>query len=240
MNIQKKYAFVIIGLLLVLGAGMFVYAYTAGLGVVPNPGHLLSEMQGYFQNDSNLQQSLGKFCQSDGTNCVATSSGGSVEIGYSNLSNVLAVDLRNEGLFGSSQYPRKYVLPYNSTKVSKVILTVTTSSNWFANGENNMAVGTKYVFDGGSGSGSECLTSSSICTSNHLPFNQPVKLFDKTTSQNNNYVYFNVSVKNSPSPFVSPVSIDAWGDHGAPGFGGFTFNVSYERYCLMSNGFCYD
>lgn len=57
--------FIIILVLVLALAG----AYTASPGGVPNPGHRLSEIQGYFQGDANLQASLGKLCQSDGTNC---------------------------------------------------------------------------------------------------------------------------------------------------------------------------
>ena len=47
------------------------FAYVVLPGTVPDPGHALSEIQNYFQGDASLQQSLSKFCQSDGTSCPA-------------------------------------------------------------------------------------------------------------------------------------------------------------------------
>jgi hypothetical protein len=61
--------------LLVIAAALLgvagVIAFSVGPGSVPNPGHPLSGVQGYFSGDATLQDSLGKFCQLDGTNCKA-------------------------------------------------------------------------------------------------------------------------------------------------------------------------
>jgi hypothetical protein len=67
LNIEKRYVFLIVGILIVLAG---VFAYVSSPGGLPNPGHFLSGVQGYFSGDNNLQDSLGKFCQSDGTNCA--------------------------------------------------------------------------------------------------------------------------------------------------------------------------
>lgn len=75
LNIQKKFAFAIIGFLAVLIVGSFVYAYTSSPGTVPNPGHALTSIQGYFAGDGDLGVSLGKLCQADGTNCQASGGG---------------------------------------------------------------------------------------------------------------------------------------------------------------------
>lgn len=69
VNITKTKLFILFIGLFVLAGAIFAFAYTSVPGSIPNPGHSLSENQGYFQNDLNLNQSLGKFCQSDGTNC---------------------------------------------------------------------------------------------------------------------------------------------------------------------------
>ncbi|MEK6899237.1 MAG: hypothetical protein AABW79_04030 [Nanoarchaeota archaeon] len=80
VNIEKKYVFLIVGILILIAGGIFVYAYTFSLGTVPNPGHSLSSIQGYFSGDTNLQTTLGKFCQTDGTNCLASGGGSSWSI----------------------------------------------------------------------------------------------------------------------------------------------------------------
>ncbi len=64
---RKALMLFVAGLLLV-GVAVVV-AFSFGPGTVPNPGHSLSQVQGYFSIDSNLQDTLGRFCQSDGTNC---------------------------------------------------------------------------------------------------------------------------------------------------------------------------
>ena len=68
--IRNKYLYLISAVVIFLvGVGMVV-SYTVNPGVIPSPvGHALSQIQGYFQGDANLNDSLGKFCQSDGTNC---------------------------------------------------------------------------------------------------------------------------------------------------------------------------
>ncbi|MEK6850563.1 MAG: hypothetical protein AABX85_03235 [Nanoarchaeota archaeon] len=68
VNIEKRYFFVIIGAILLLGGIIVVYA---GSGNIPNPGHPLSTIEGYFVGDSNLNQSFAKLCLADGTNCMA-------------------------------------------------------------------------------------------------------------------------------------------------------------------------
>ncbi len=67
---KRAFIFLLCSLILLGISG--VIAYTIGLGSVPNPGHPLSNIQGYFSGDPDLQASLGKLCQSDGTNCVST------------------------------------------------------------------------------------------------------------------------------------------------------------------------
>lgn len=81
VNIEKKYAFLIVGIILALGIGGYVYAFNVGLGNVPNPGHALTTIQGYFSGDADLNASLGKFCQSDGVNCVSSGGAGTCPVG---------------------------------------------------------------------------------------------------------------------------------------------------------------
>jgi len=70
INIEKRYAFAILGAVLLLAVAIGVYAYTISPGTVPNPGHTLTSIQGLFSGDNNLSQTLStKFCQTDGTNC---------------------------------------------------------------------------------------------------------------------------------------------------------------------------
>ena len=69
VNVSKGYFFVILGAVLLLVGVVGVVAYFTGPGAVPNPGHALTSIQGYFSGDTNLQTSLGKFCQKDGTYC---------------------------------------------------------------------------------------------------------------------------------------------------------------------------
>ena len=57
-----------------VGVGVTI-AYTASLSSAPNPGHAVSTVGGYFSGDDSLDDSLAKFCQSDGTNCPANSGG---------------------------------------------------------------------------------------------------------------------------------------------------------------------
>ncbi|MBS3090993.1 hypothetical protein J4217_00915 [Candidatus Pacearchaeota archaeon] len=69
VNVEKRYFFGILAVVLLIGVGVLVYA----IGAVPNPvGHALSQVQGYFTGDASLEASLGRFCQSDGTNCANT------------------------------------------------------------------------------------------------------------------------------------------------------------------------
>ncbi len=72
VNITKRYFLGILGAVLLLIGVIGTFAYTASPGAVPNPGHALTSIQGYFSGDTNLQTSLGKFCQADGTNCVSS------------------------------------------------------------------------------------------------------------------------------------------------------------------------
>ncbi len=75
VSVSKLHMFLIVGVVLVFAVSVGVFAFTSSPGAVPNPGHALSSIQGYFSGDADLQNSLGRFCQSDGTNCQ--SGGGS-------------------------------------------------------------------------------------------------------------------------------------------------------------------
>lgn len=68
---RALYTFIAIALV-VLVSGV-AFAYNVGLGSVPSPGHSLDSIQGLFSGDANLQDTLNKFCQSDGTNCYGSS-----------------------------------------------------------------------------------------------------------------------------------------------------------------------
>lgn len=81
VNISKKYFFGILAAIFIIAGIIVGYAYTATPGSVPVPGHALDSIQGYFSGDSNLQVSLGKFCQADGTNCQAGGSSGTSQNG---------------------------------------------------------------------------------------------------------------------------------------------------------------
>ena len=73
-DLNKKIFFSVLGVILIIAGIVGVFGFSKSLGSVPNPGHALSTIQGYFTGDANLEVSLGKFCQSDGTNCVPGSS----------------------------------------------------------------------------------------------------------------------------------------------------------------------
>lgn len=76
VNIDKKYFFGII-FIFILAVGLIGgYAYVISSRPIPNPGHGLDSIQGYFQGDNSLSDSLGKLCQKDGTNCQAADHGG--------------------------------------------------------------------------------------------------------------------------------------------------------------------
>jgi len=66
VNVDKNHLiFFLIAIIVVMGIGFAV-------AVVPSPvGHSLTEIEGYISGDTDLQESLGKFCQSDGTGCPA-------------------------------------------------------------------------------------------------------------------------------------------------------------------------
>ncbi len=69
VNVSKRYFFVILGAVLILAGVIGAIAIAVTPGAVPNPGHALSTIQGYFAGDPSLETSLGKFCQTDGSNC---------------------------------------------------------------------------------------------------------------------------------------------------------------------------
>ncbi len=69
VSVEKKWAFAIVASVLVLSGIIGIYAYNVIPGQIPDPGHALLGVQGYFENDASLQDSLGKFCQDDGSNC---------------------------------------------------------------------------------------------------------------------------------------------------------------------------
>lgn len=71
VKITTKKAVVLLVIAAALLGVVGVIAFSVGPGVVPNPGHPLTGVQGYFNGDTTLQDSLGRFCQSDGTNCKA-------------------------------------------------------------------------------------------------------------------------------------------------------------------------
>ena len=71
VDVKKRYFFGFLAVLLIVVGIVEVFGFTKSLGGVPNPGHALNTTQGYFSGDVNLEGSLGKFCQSDGTNCVS-------------------------------------------------------------------------------------------------------------------------------------------------------------------------
>ncbi|NCO11399.1 hypothetical protein CO038_01785 [Candidatus Pacearchaeota archaeon CG_4_9_14_0_2_um_filter_39_13] len=97
VNVEKKYALMIIASVLILAGAIGIYAYTVNPGAVPNPGHTLTGIQGYFDGDADLQASLGKLCQKDGTNCNITGTGdgigGAVQFytGFTNQPRVIGV-----------------------------------------------------------------------------------------------------------------------------------------------------
>lgn len=64
INIEKRHLFLLTAVFVFLVGVGLVIGYVSNPGAVPNPGHSLSQIQGYFQGDSNLQTSLGKFLQS--------------------------------------------------------------------------------------------------------------------------------------------------------------------------------
>lgn len=78
VNVTKKYFFGILAGILILAGVIGVLGYTKTLSAVPNPGHSLASIQGYFATDANLEDSLGKFCNSDGQNCAAPTGAGKV------------------------------------------------------------------------------------------------------------------------------------------------------------------
>lgn len=60
---QNKAVYAFIGIATVFALAIGVLAFPVDPGAVPNPGHALSEFQGFFQDDPNLGTSLGKLQQ---------------------------------------------------------------------------------------------------------------------------------------------------------------------------------
>ncbi len=63
LNIPNKAVHVFIGLIVLAVIASGVYAYVVLPGSTPNPGHALSTIQGFFQGDASLLDSLGKVQQ---------------------------------------------------------------------------------------------------------------------------------------------------------------------------------
>ena len=61
--IPKSALYAVIGIVTVFAMFAGAFAFTVDPGSVPNPGHALSEFQGFFQGDPNLEVSLGKLQQ---------------------------------------------------------------------------------------------------------------------------------------------------------------------------------
>jgi len=62
------------------------YAYSVDIppfNTIPNPGHKVGEIQGYFEGDTSLEDTIDKLCQSDGSNC----GGGVIGGGYASESS---------------------------------------------------------------------------------------------------------------------------------------------------------
>lgn len=95
VDVDKKWAVGIIISLIFFAGVFFVIAYTPNPNaVVPNPGHNLTGIQAYFTGENNLNDTLGKFCQSDGTNCPSGLTGSCELIGNRNSGQqALAVDI---------------------------------------------------------------------------------------------------------------------------------------------------
>jgi hypothetical protein len=66
----------------ILAATLFVsaLAFNPGPGVIPSPGHALTEMQGYFEGDNSIMDTMGKMQQRVSENCAAGSSIRSINV----------------------------------------------------------------------------------------------------------------------------------------------------------------
>ena len=85
-TIPNKAIHIFIGLAVIAVLAAGTYAWVVNPGAVPNPGHSLDSIQGYFQGDASLRASLGKLCGSDGTNCTAVGDNLGNHIATQNLS----------------------------------------------------------------------------------------------------------------------------------------------------------
>jgi len=96
VDLEKKWAVGIIFSVLILAGVIGIYAGNIVLGEVPNPGHALNNIQGYFENDLSLEDSLGKLCQTDGSNCdVGGGSGYHIE--YNNYEDIVSIEMDFQG-----------------------------------------------------------------------------------------------------------------------------------------------
>ncbi len=74
LTISNKTIYLLIGLAVLFGLLIGVYAYTVAPGAIPDPGHALAKIQGYFQGDASLDVSLGKLQQRVSGTCAVGNS----------------------------------------------------------------------------------------------------------------------------------------------------------------------
>lgn len=243
VNIEKKYAFLIVGIILALGIGGYVYAF--GGSAPATMGHSMGEIDWSQQIQGNVSVSgnlaVGGNLSLSGDVCAngkCLSNAGGVELGYAQTKTVAIIDASDDGGNG---YDHRVNLPYNSTKIRAIILTVPylygATGYWPKNG-------TRYIFDGGSaGSTSGCPGGiNSACNISNLPFNTDLLVFSHGSCVGGASLYLRVNVANASNPGnerTTPISIRAWGD-GCDYGGVMPLQISYERYCPMYNGSCID
>jgi len=246
-DIKKKYAFAIIGLLVILAGIIVAYA----LGTVLDPGHALSTIQGYFSNDANLEASLGRFCLNNGTNCAAS---GSFSLGNRSINDgywcfiddphsddfypvVQELECSSNPYLANSWY---YCLNEGAINflygagygVRDITLEVVRpyelhpDTDWPLNG-------TKYIFNGGLNTNP---TSCIDCNITNLPFNQNVRVF----SSGSNYLDLKLNVVDKVVEGIHvavPISIDV-NLVSSNYYGEKSFRITYNANCIMYSGVC--
>lgn len=113
VNIEKKYFFTIVALILIFGCAFFAYGTMISGSFKPNPGHDLSEIGGPIcQNGQALTRN------SAGWDCINVSNSKNAA-GFSNYAefNFYYAVMSNGSLFYSSNGQYKWIVPENVTKI---------------------------------------------------------------------------------------------------------------------------
>jgi hypothetical protein len=259
VNIEKKYAFVIIGLL-VLVAGLIVgYAYGGNAPQIM--GHSAGELDITLTNGSvvSLQSAVSgnmlsaaqqqPLCplnsvltyNSSGWSCVK-----SVYQGYAMMDAGHWCD-PNDGNDNLNQHI--FPGPSTGSPCSQSAYNTEVSTTPFLYNYTRIrkivvnvsyvpdntwpAVGTIYTFDGGTNTNPNLCSANVLCNITGLPFNQAVTVFNSNSRSIQFSVNtFTLSGATYPSFMFVNLQTNEWGADR------LQFNIGYERYCVAYDGNC--